>query len=106
MNANHLAVKLAAIVALNDDRGLVAEMSHACPYRDEPGPASGVQAEMLIEVVIVKTRNGRLQDVRGGYRAVGDAPAAVLVQQCRFRLCPPRLNWPVKDLPSQAVESV
>jgi hypothetical protein len=51
-------------VAVDNNRGLIAKACDVCSGSNETRPTGGVQAQMLIEVVVVKARNGWLQDVR------------------------------------------
>src|ERR1022692_97231 len=86
MDTNHSAVDLITIVALYNNRRLIAKTCDMRSCGNEPSPPSRVLAQVLIEIVIVKSRYCWFQDMCRGSRPVRDTPAAVFVQQCRLCL--------------------
>jgi hypothetical protein len=86
MDTNHSVVDLATIVAFYDNRRLIAKTCDVRSCGNESRPPSSVQTEVLIEIVIVKSRYCWFQDMCRSSRPVRDTPAAVFVQQRRLCL--------------------
>jgi hypothetical protein len=74
-------IERASVVPVDDDGALLAEPGNVRPVHDETSAASGVEAEVLVEVVVVEARDGGLQGVSRGRGAGRDAPPVVLVEQ-------------------------
>jgi hypothetical protein len=86
MHANDRAAHRPAVVTIHDDGGLVAEVGDPRARGDEPRPAGRIEAEVLIQIVIVEAGNRRLEDVRRGRRTGRDTPAPVLEEKGGLRL--------------------
>jgi hypothetical protein len=70
-----------AVVPIHDGGGLFSETSDRRTNGNEPGAPGGGEAEVLVEVVIVETRDGRFQDVGREGRTGRNTPAPVLKEQ-------------------------
>ena len=102
----HLTVDQLAVVAVDDDCGFAREPLRRVSARQRVRAARGVEAKVLVEIVVIEPRHCRLEDVRRRDRPRGHSPPSVLASSSAVFACAPaRLNWPVNVLPSQLVES-
>ena len=69
VNADQPPVCLAPVITIDHDRALLAELRDPRTGNDESGTSSGIQTEMLVEIMVVQARYGRLEDVARGSRA-------------------------------------
>src|SRR5271163_2607528 len=88
MYAHQLTVSDSAVVSVHDDRALVREPSDPRASYNQAGTTSSVETEMLVEIVVVKTRNSRRQDMAGGRGPGWNAPATILEEKGRLCLRP------------------
>jgi len=74
------------VVAVDDYRSLVSEALHLGSDGKQSDTSGGVEAEVLVQVVIIKTGDRWFEDVCRGDRPGGDPPPVVLIKEGRFRL--------------------
>ncbi len=60
MYPKHLITDFSAIIPLNNNGSLVAEAYNPGTRGDEPGASRSVEAEMLIQIMVVQADNGWL----------------------------------------------
>jgi hypothetical protein len=82
----YLTHRLATVVTIYNDRRLFSKALDLSANGNEAGSPGCVKTDVLIEIMIVKTRHRRLEDMRRRASSLRDSPAAVPVEQCRLRL--------------------
>jgi len=86
MDPDDLTPHLPPVVTVDDDGGLVPEPADLRPGSNQPGTSGGVEAEVLVQVVVVKPGDRRLEDVGGRGGAGWNTPTPILEEQSRLRL--------------------
>jgi hypothetical protein len=70
----------ATVIAIYHDRRFIAESRHPGASCNEPRSTSGMEAKVLIEIVVVKACDSRLQNVRSWHGPRGLPPMTAHVQ--------------------------
>jgi hypothetical protein len=81
VDAHKVVVKQAAIVALDNDRALAIESSDVRACGDEARVSGRVEADVLVQVVIIEADDSRLEDVTGCEGSRRNPPTSIQVQQ-------------------------
>jgi hypothetical protein len=86
MHSNDLVATNDAVVAIHHDRTLPCETSNPCPDGDQAGATCGIKAKVLVQIVIIESDYGRLEDMGGGSGSRRDPPSSILEEQGGLRL--------------------
>lgn len=86
MDPDDLTPHLPPVVTVDDYGRLVPEPDDLRPDNKQPGTSGGVEAEVFVQVVVVKPGDRRLEDVGGRGGAGWNTPAPILENQSRLRL--------------------
>ena len=86
MDSDDLTPHLPPVVTDDHYGGLVPEPADLRPGSNQPGTSGSVETEVLVQVVVVKRGDRRLEDVGGRGGAEWNTPTPILEEQSRLRL--------------------